>query len=143
MGKVFSDYYEYLKSTLHGDRENFDSFILYMPELFKLMNELLNDESLTAKERMMLCCGLGYFVTPKDIIPEQVFGAVGYVDDIFLCCHVLNIVHTNHGIELLRKYWHCDEDIKIVLSTSLSKSSDLVKQRKLENEILKYVGFME
>ena len=31
----------------------------------------------------------GYFVPPNDVISEEIYGPLGYIDDIFLCTVVL------------------------------------------------------
>ena len=58
---------------------------------------------------MKICAALGYFVVPFDIIPEQIYGPNGYIDDIFLCSYILKEIESEKGIIFLDGYWKGDE----------------------------------
>ena len=61
-----------------------NQFIDYGPELFKLLTEILNEKEIDSEIRLKVSAAIAYFVTPYDIIPEQIYGPFGYVDDIFI-----------------------------------------------------------
>ncbi len=139
MIREYKGYYEFLKDEMDRFRGDFDNYIFYVPEFFKLLCDLLN-EDIEKEDRNKISCALGYFVAPEDVIPEEIYGPAGYIDDIFLCCFVLNDLKDKYGIKLLKSLWNHDEDLKFVLNYSYKESSKIIKEKNLEDEILKYVG---
>jgi uncharacterized membrane protein YkvA (DUF1232 family) len=139
MENQFKDFYDVLRENLDNYRGDYERFVDYGPDLYELLSDLLNDPSLKSKYRIRICATLGYFVVPFDIIPEQIYGPHGYIDDIFLCVHVLNEVKEETGMELLDEHWNGDEELEDVLDICYTKSKEILGNKTIE--ILNYVGF--
>lgn len=139
MNEDYKGYYHFLKEELDRFRGEFDDFILHIPNFFKLLSNLLN-EDIDSEDRKRVNCALGYFVAPTDVIPEEIYGPLGYIDDIFLCCYVLKELEEKYGPKLLRSCWEADEDIKEVLDYSYEKSKEEIEERGIKDEILEYSG---
>jgi len=140
MENQFKDFYDVLRENLDNYRGNYERFIDYGPDLYKLMSDLLNDRSLNSKSRVKVCAALGYFVVPFDIIPEQIYGPHGYIDDIFLCSHVLKGIKEENGIEFLDEHWDGDEELEEVIEICYNSSKAILRDNT--TEILNYVGFI-
>ena len=83
MENAFKDFYDTLVENLETYSGEYESFIDYGPSLFKLLCDLLNsgvDHSL----KLPICGAIAYYVTPDDVIPENVYGPYGYIDDSLL-----------------------------------------------------------
>ena len=128
-------YQDFLKEELDNFEGDFDKFILYIPEFFKLLCDLL-DEDLSKEEKQKINCALAYFVVPNDVIPEDIYGPMGYVDDIFVCAIVLKELKEKHGLELITKHWQYDEDFESVLKVSYEKSLNILKEKNQVDEVL-------
>lgn len=139
MKENYESYYEFLGKEINRFKGRFDNFIFYLPSFFKLLCDLLK-ANIEKVDRMQIACALAYFVAPEDLIPEDVYGPAAYIDDIFLCCHVLNDIREKYGIELLESLWDCEEDLEEVLNYSYEHSLKIVEERKLKGEILRYIG---
>ena len=139
MGQDFKGYYEYLKLELDNYRGSYDEYIFSLPELFKLLCELLN-EDIEREYRIMISVALGYFVAPKDIIHEEVYGPEGLIDDIFLCCFVLEQIKNKYGLDFLKEHWDSKQDFEQVFKIAYNESSQVIKEKELTMKILKYVG---
>ena len=59
------NYYEFLIHELDNFQGDFDKFILYIPDLFKLLCNLL-DEDIEKEDRHIINSALAYFVAPND-----------------------------------------------------------------------------
>lgn len=94
----FKVHYDYLSDEVDKFKDEADDYILYLPGFFKLLCSLLNTP-VKREDRQKLACAMDYFVTPDDIIPEDVFGHIGYVDDVFICCHVLKEMEEKYGLD--------------------------------------------
>lgn len=139
MNNQFKDFYDVLRENLDSYRGDYERFVDYGPDLYKLLADILNEKSLPPIFRIRVCAVLGYFVVPFDIIPEQIYGPHGYIDDIFLCSYVLKEVEEKMGYEFLDREWEGDEELEDVLDVCFEESKDIMGD-KVE-EILNYVGF--
>ena len=137
----FSTYYDYLKAELDKYQGSYDDYIFNLPELFKLMCDLLNT-NIDKEDKGNVAKALGYFVAPRDVIYEEVFGPIGYIDDIFMCCYVLAEIKSKYGMELLEKKWTSERNLEETLNTCYNKSSEFLEGHRLKEYILKYVGLL-
>jgi len=133
------NYYEFLKHELDNFQGDFDKFILYIPDFFKLLSNLL-DEDMEKEDRHIINSALAYFVVPNDVIPEEIYGPMGYVDDIFVCVIVLKKLQEKYGLQILAKLWHCDEELDDVLDYSYKKSIEILKKQNAVEHVLEYAG---
>lgn len=138
MDGQFKDYYDILRENLDSYRGKYDRFIDYGPEMYKLLTDILNEENIRPDTRLKICAAIAYFVAPFDVIPEQIYGPQGYVDDIYLCGYVINDLANSLGWDILEDAWQGDEELKEVLNESYSKSKEILGEKT--EEILIYVG---
>jgi uncharacterized membrane protein YkvA (DUF1232 family) len=139
MKKPYKGYYDFLKEELSKFKGGFEDFILYVPELFRLLCKLLN-EDIKKSDRQKINSALAYFIVPTDIIPEEIYGPMGYVDDIFVCAYVLRDIQKKYGASLFRDLWDGEEDFEEVLKVCYDKSSGMLKEKGVIKDILKYSG---
>ena len=133
------NYYDFLKNELNNFQGDFDKFIYNLPEFFNLLCDLLN-EDLEREDRKLINSALAYFVVPNDVISEEIYGPLGYVDDIFACVIVLLEIKKKYGIKLLEKLWTGEEPMDYVLEYSLQKSYEILKEQDLVEAVLNYAA---
>jgi len=133
------NYYDFLKHELDNFQGDFDKFILYIPDFFKLLCNLL-DEDMEKEDRRIINSALAYFVVPNDVIPEEIYGPMGYVDDIFVCAKVLKKLQEKYGLQMLARLWDCDEELDDILDYSYAKSLEILKKQDAVKHVLEYAG---
>lgn len=138
MGENFKDFYDALIENLDSYNGEYASFIDCGPNLFKLMCDLLEYDILQ-EIRKELCSAIAYYVVPMDIIPEQIYGPYGYIDDIYISVYVLRIVADEYGYDFIQKIWDKPQDIKNVMDDCERKSLEVLKEDEIKS-ILTYVG---
>ena len=134
----FKDFYDTLIENLESYTGEYESFIDYGPSLFKLLCDLLNcdiDPSL----RLPICGAIAYYVTPEDVIPEQVYGPYGYIDDIYLSTYVLKLVAKTHGYDFIQNECLYFNNVKDIIEECETKSLEILKEDEI-NSIIKYIG---
>lgn len=136
MDAVFKDYYDTLVENLETYSGEYESFIDYGPKLFKLLCNLLNCD-IEKSLRLPICGAIAYYVTPDDVIPENVYGPYGYIDDIYLSTHVLKMVAETHGWELIQDV--STPDIENVIEECEEKSLEILSDDEIE-KIISYIG---
>ena len=137
MQASFKDFYDTLIENLETYTGEYESFIDYGPVLFKLLCNLLNrdvDDSL----RLPICGAIAYYVTPEDVIPENIYGPYGYVDDIYLSSYVIRMVAEKHGYDFIQESSPV-EDIEEIISECEGKSLELLNDDEIES-IIRYIG---
>ena len=109
-------------------------------KIWNVMQENTNHSSITVPSCLRFCviCGaIAYYVTPDDVIPEQIYGPYGYIDDIYLSSYVLKMVANLHGYEFIEKI--SSPDIKDIINECESKSLEILNEDEIKS-ILNYCG---
>ena len=137
MGAAFKDFDDTLCENLKTYTGEYESFIDYGPILFKLLCNLLNCE-IDKSLKLPICGAIAYYVTPEDVIPENVYGPYGYIDDIYLSSYVLKMVASVHGYELIQAASDVG-DIEDVINECEVKSLEILRDSEVKS-ILEYIG---
>jgi Uncharacterized conserved protein len=141
MENQFKDFYDVLRDNLDSYRGDYERFVDYGPDLFRLLTEILNQKSVSSDIRLKVSAALAYYVAPFDIIPEQIYGPHGYIDDVFICAYVIKDVAGELGYDFLDNIWNGEEELDEVVEECYSESSKILKDKV--NEILAYVGLKD
>ena len=137
MEAAFKDFYDTLIENLETYSGEYESFIDYGPILFKILCDLLNSD-VDHNLKLPLCGAIAYYVTPDDVIPENIYGPYGYIDDIYLSSYVLKMVASRHGYEFIQE--RCDvSDIEGILNECESKSLEILSDTEIRS-IKEYIG---
>ena len=97
----FKDFYYSLVENLDSYKGKYASFIDYGPDLFNLLCNLLEKVELDKELRRDISSAIAYYVVPMDVVPEQIYGPYGYIDDIYITVYVLRRIGNEIGYELL------------------------------------------
>lgn len=132
------NYQDFLKYELDNFEGDFESFILYIPEFFKLLCDMLH-EDIAKEDKRKINTALAYFVIPDDLIPEDIYGPMGYVDDIFVCTVVFKDLYNKYE-DLIKQNWREDEELGSVIDICYKKSLKILEEKKLVDTIFDYTG---
>ena len=138
MTSGFKDFYVTLLENLENFDGEYASFIDCGPNLFKLLCDLL-DEDIDKEDRIKINAAISYYVVPMDVIPEEIYGPYGYIDDIFISVYVLKSLAEKYSYDFLQEAWDYDNDIEEVVEECYEKSLSSLTDEQIE-AILFYVG---
>jgi len=101
--------YDRLRRTLvsHGptDRSGLRDVLLLLPDLVVLLFRLFRDSRVPLGAKAIALVGIGYVLSPIDLLPEVVLGPIGLADDLFVVAatlsRLLNYVHP----DVVRSHW--------------------------------------
>ena len=117
-----------------------DDLIYQAPAFYRLLVRMLDDPLLPERLRPLVLAAVAYLILPADVIPEDIYGPYGYVDDIFLCAFVAqHVVQETGAEELLEHNWDGEAPIMPLLQDILSRERDLIGEEK--ERILQYIGY--
>jgi len=79
--------------------------LLLLPDLAVLLARLLRDPRVPRGGKAIALLGIGYVLSPIDLLPEGLLGPIGLVDDLFVVgaalSRLLNYVHP----DVVRSHW--------------------------------------
>lgn len=140
MENDFKDFYDVLSDNLESYQGEYASFIDHGPLLFKLLTEVLDDENINQDLRLEISAAIAYYVVPMDVIPEQIYGPYGYIDDIFITVYVIRKIADLFGYEYLEKQWEGKGKLENVVNECYERSMEVLEDKT--EQILSYVGLI-
>ena len=88
-----------------GARSGLRDVLLLLPDLFVLLLRLFRDPRVPLGAKAIALLGIGYVLSPIDILPGFLFGPIGLLDDLFVVAaalsRLLNYVHP----DVVRSHW--------------------------------------
>jgi uncharacterized membrane protein YkvA (DUF1232 family) len=88
-----------------GERSGVREGLLLLPDLTVLLLRLLRDPRVPVGAKVIAGLGIGYVLSPIDLVPEGLFGPIGLVDDLFIVGATLSrLVNTVHP-DIVRSHW--------------------------------------
>lgn len=88
-----------------GEGSGVRDLLLLLPDLTVLLLRLLRDERVPIGAKTIALLGVGYVLSPIDLLPGVLFGPVGMLDDLFVVgaalSRMLNYVHP----DIVRSHW--------------------------------------
>jgi len=133
-------YYDFLNGEIKNFKdsgEEFDKVILHLPNFFRLLCDLLDQAVLEEDARLLIHYALAYFVIPNDVIPEEVYGAYGYMDDLFICCTVIDKINKDYpGIS--GRVWGNPDEFPKILDLCLFKTEKFLDEKNLKEKVIEY-----
>lgn len=98
---------------------------LMLPNLVKLLYELLKDPRVPRRTKLVVGAAAAYVVSPIDLLPEFI-PVVGLADDFLLVAFAINHLVTVAGEEVVLEHWDGPRDLLELVRTVLDVAGDLV-----------------
>jgi uncharacterized membrane protein YkvA (DUF1232 family) len=131
---------QWLEKDIASYEGRHDDLIFQAPAFYRLFTGMLDDPRLPSQMRPIVIASIAYFILPNDIIPEEIHGPYGYLDDIFLCALVAKRVSQVAGSdEILTNNWEGETEIASLVQEILSKENELIGNQR--GKILQYIGY--
>lgn len=88
-----------------GPRSGIRDMLLFVPDLCVLLYRLARDPRVPPGSKALAVFGVGYALSPIDLLPEFIFGPLGFADDLIVVAaaasRIINAVHP----DLVRSHW--------------------------------------
>lgn len=130
---------ESLRESLAHYGGRYAEQIQLAPDLFLTLSNLLDDGRVHNEARALVCQGLAYFITPFDVLPEEVHGDEGYLDQVYLCLWVLNRLREELPEHVLEEAWEGEGDLTDLVDDELPRVEAALPEEAGER-VRRYVG---
>jgi len=84
--------------------------LLLIPDLTVLMMRLLRDDRVPIGSKGIALLGIGYVLSPIDLLPEIFLGPIGFVDDLLILGTVLSRLMNRVHPDVVRSHWPGQQD---------------------------------
>ena len=141
-----SDFYQKMRTDIRdwlqtktGKGYKWSEYLLLAPDLFHLLAKLAIDKDVPTAEKAKIAGALAYFISPIDLVPEAMFGPMGYLDDVALAAYVINSIMKNTGPEIIIRHWAGEQDVLELVQQIIDVASEMLgtkvwdKLRKIVN----------
>ena len=100
--------------------------LLFLPDMIVLLLRLARDPRVPVGAKAVATLGIGYALSPIDLIPEILFGPLGFVDDLLIATAAISYIVNHVHPDLVRAHWPGPGDVLDVLKSVLGWSERLV-----------------
>ena len=79
--------------------------VLALPDLTVLLARLLRDSRVPLKAKAVALLGVGYVLSPIDLLPALFLGPIGWVDDLLVVSAALSRMLNDVHPDIVRSHW--------------------------------------
>lgn len=134
MTKRIETYSDAIRKNIKAYDGPLADVIKYAPHFYELFESLAEEKDLDKSVRSIINSVIVYFVLPSDIIPEDEYGAFGYIDDVYLCACAVVVLHKEKKI--IKNHWKGKEDVfdlaSYLKNVVENASDDIITKEELE-----------
>lgn len=108
--------------------------LFLLPDLTLYLIKFLANEEVPFEIKMRIIAALIYVVVPLDLIPEQLLGPIGMIDDVYVALFVVveTLFQSEISDEMMRKYWPGKIDDFLSLEEKLRTITEFLGQNLVE-----------
>ena len=88
-----------------GSRSGVRDLVLLLPDLTVLLMRLIRDPRVPMTSKVIALLGIGYVVSPIDLIPSLLVGPIGLLDDLVIVSATLSKVLNHVHPDVVRSHW--------------------------------------
>lgn len=136
---MLDDYLDTLRKKVAGYEGEYEELMRAAPDMLQLMDSLLKYDGLSQEQKLQVKVAVDYFISPEDVMSEQIYGYMGYMDDLFLASFTLKKVIEDVPVAVLEGLWKGDGDLVSVVDEVYGVSSGLLGSKV--DEVLERAGF--
>ena len=109
-----------------GGRSGVRDMLLLLPDLTVLLSRMVRDRRVPMRSKVIALLGVGYVLSPIDLIPAPLFGPIGLVDDLLVVSAALSKLVNDVHPDVVRSHWPGQGDALHAIQRSSEWSSEFL-----------------
>ena len=101
--------------------------LLLLPDLTVLLLRLLRDANVPLGSKCIAMLGVGYALSPVDLLPSLLLGPIGLVDDLLVVTAALSRIVNHVHPDVVRYNWPGQGDALLAIQRATSWSESLFR----------------
>jgi uncharacterized membrane protein YkvA (DUF1232 family) len=118
-----------LVRTEPGSSSGLRDVLLLLPDLTILLARLMRDPRVPRRAKFVALLGLGYVLSPLDLLPGLIFGPIGLVDDLLIVTAALSRLLNHVHPDIVRSHWSGKGDALEAIQRVTQWSESLFSER--------------
>lgn len=110
-------------------RGRMSNFLMFLPNMVKLLGRLLKDARVPAAEKALFLAAIVYVISPIDFIPD-IFPFIGQVDDLYVVALTLLRLVNRTDEKVVRQHWSGGGDI-VSLADSIAGIAPMLLPKRI------------
>lgn len=103
--KLYDELRERIIKRPPGGSSGFSEVLLLLPDLTVLLMRLLRDDRVPRIPKLFALVGIGYVLSPIDLLPALLLGPLGLVDDLLVVSAALSRLLNDVHPDVVRAAW--------------------------------------
>jgi len=112
-----------------GAASGFRDVILLLPDLTVLLLRLLRDSRVPISCKAVAVLGIGYALSPIDLVPSFLVGPIGLVDDLLVVSAALSKILNQVHPDIVRSHWSGQGDALDAIQRAARWSASILFER--------------
>ena len=112
-----------------GSGSGVRDLMLVLPDLTVLLMRLLRDDRVPLGSKALALFGVGYVLSPIDLLPALLLGPAGWIDDLLVVSATLSRVLNHVHPDVVRSHWSGQGDALEVIQRVTAWSENLLAGR--------------
>jgi len=112
-----------------GAASGFRDVVLLLPDLSVLLLRLLRDSRVPLSCKAVAVLGIGYALSPIDLIPSFLVGPIGLVDDLLVVSAALSKILNQVHPDIVRSHWSGQGDALDAIQRAARWSASMLFKR--------------
>jgi len=109
-----------------GERPGVRDLLLFLPDMVVLLVRLARDPRVPTGAKALALFGVGYALSPIDLLPEIFFGPLGFVDDLLVVAAAVSRIINHVHPDLVKAHWPGHGDVLDVVHRVTTWSETLI-----------------
>ena len=115
-----------LRTSEPGAGAGVADLLLFLPDMVVLLVRLARDPRVPVGVKAIATLGIGYSLSPIDLLPEFLFGPIGFLDDLVIAAAAISYIVNHVHPDLVRAHWPGQGDVLDVVKRVLAQAEGLV-----------------
>ena len=128
-GRLYDRMRTRVVKTRVGSRSGARDLLLLLPDLTVLLMRLIRDPRVPLSSKVIALLGVGYVVSPIDLIPSLLVGPVGLLDDLLIVSASLSKVLNHVHPDVVRSHWSGQGDALEVIQRVSAWSASIFSEK--------------
>jgi len=112
-----------------GSSSGLRDMVLLLPDLGVLLLRLLRDPRVPISCKAIAVLGIGYALSPIDLVPSLLVGPIGLVDDLLVVSAALSKILNQVHPDIVRSHWPGQGDALDAIQRAARWSASILWQR--------------
>ena len=112
-----------------GARSGMRDMVVLLPDLTVLLMRLLREPRIPWTAKALALFGVGYVLSPIDLLPSLLVGPIGLVDDLLVVSAALSRILNHVHPDVVRSHWSGQGDALEVIQRVSSWAESLFSRR--------------